>query len=101
MVDDAIRAKIQRQPVTSWGLTLQHADADGCFINEPANPLAAVAYTWPKMQALTTSSGLGLIRPLLPGFWSGALPEADCGQDTTILGPGLTPNDLDAPWTVR
>ena len=85
IVDDAIRAKIGKEPVTMWGLTFQHARAGGCFINDPSNPVAAVASTLPKMQELIARSGFRLVRPLLRGFWSGMFPEADCGQDTLIL----------------
>ena len=86
IVDDTIRAKIQNEPATRWSLSFRHTQADGCFVNDPSNPVAAVAYTLPKMQELIESAGFRQVRPMLPGFWSGMFPEADCGQDTMILG---------------
>jgi hypothetical protein len=93
LVDEAIRTRIGQEPVTTWRLIFQYPYpyGDGCFINDPSNSVAAVAYTSPKMRDLITLSGLRLVGPFLPGLWSGMFPEADCGQDTMILGERSAP----------
>jgi ubiquinone/menaquinone biosynthesis C-methylase UbiE len=86
VVNEDIRMAIQHSRPTIFSLSFRFEYADNCFINVEANPTAAVAYTLPKLEQIILSAGLKFQTPLLRGQWSGLFPDADCGQDTLILG---------------
>lgn len=86
VVDEEIRKSIKEKPATVFDLDFQNDYSDGCFINVLDCPTAAVAYSLPKLEKMVKSAGLIFRKPLLRGHWSGVFTQADCGQDTMILG---------------
>jgi SAM-dependent methyltransferase len=57
----------------------------GCRINNPAEPLGAIAYTWDRIEPLIANAGLTLIRAPLNGSWSGFFENPHDGQDVLLL----------------
>lgn len=57
----------------------------GCRINNPDEPLGAIAYTWQRIEPLIAAAGLKLMRPPLNGAWSGFYNEPNDGQDVLLL----------------
>jgi ubiquinone/menaquinone biosynthesis C-methylase UbiE len=86
VVSEDVRAALLHTRPTIFSLSFGFEYADSCFINLEENPTAAVAYTLPKLEQVILSAGLKFQTPLLRGNWSGLFPDADCGQDTLILG---------------
>lgn len=66
-------------------LLFEHRYAGGCFINDANYPTGAVAYTDEKFQEMISLSGLMLLRPYLPGWFSGFFDPAVDGQELAIL----------------
>jgi len=67
-------------------LTFAHAHEDGCRINDPGSPEAAVAYTPAALRRMVRRTGLRLDQPVHLGSWCGRPGVAD-GQDIAILRP--------------
>ena len=80
-------AAARRTDLTPFKLRFEHARGEGCYINDPAYPTGAVAYTDAAMRRIIGAAGLRLERPYLKGWWSGAYAEADDGQEVAILAP--------------
>jgi SAM-dependent methyltransferase len=78
-------AAARRTDRTPFKLRFEHSYGEGCYINDPANPTGAVAYTDDSMRRIIDASGLVLDRPFLKGWWSGAHEEADDGQEVAIV----------------
>lgn len=75
----------RRTDRTPFNLRFEHPCGDGCYINDPAHPTGAVAYTDEAMRRIIDAAGLRLDRPYLKGWWSGAHEQADDGQEVAIL----------------
>ena len=86
VVDNDIRTAIRDAPVTVFKLSFRYEHGAGCFINDTEYPTFAVAFTPEKLEQMAKRSGLTPARALVRGYWSGLIPEADCGQDVMILG---------------
>lgn len=82
--EEAVAAS-RRNNLTPYNLRFEHAYGPGCYINDPAYPTGAVAYTPEAMQAMIDESGLKLARPYLKGLWSGLYADGDDGQDVAVL----------------
>lgn len=85
IVDDVILDSARRTNLTPFNLTFEHLLAEGCFINDPAFPLGAIAYTRDALLAMIKDAGLELNRDFLRGAWSGFFSEPEDGQDVIIL----------------
>jgi len=72
--------------VTHNNLRFEHPYADGCFVNDPAYPTGAVAYTQEAINRMIHAAGLTMTRPLLKGAWSGLHANPDDGQEVAIVG---------------
>ena len=83
---EEVQTVIQHRPATAFGLSFLHERSAGCFVNNEQVSTAATAYTLPKIEQIIFAAGLESRRPLLRGSWSTMFPDADCGQDTLILG---------------
>lgn len=68
-------------------LTFRHSRPDGCRINDPDQPEAAVGYTPRALARMVRRSGFALDQPLHVGSWCGR-QGVDDGQDIAILKPG-------------
>jgi SAM-dependent methyltransferase len=85
IVNDAIIASAQKNDLTPYGLRFAHLAESGCYINDPAHPLGAVAYTEQALQETIAKAGL-LQKTMQRGNWSGHFPDLPAGaQDTMIL----------------
>lgn len=82
--EEAVAAS-RRNNLTPYNLRFEHPYGPGCYINDPAYPTGAVAYTAEAMQAMIDESGLKLARPYLKGLWSGLHSDGDDGQDVAVL----------------
>ena len=82
--EEAVAAS-RRNNLTPYNLRFEHRYGPGCYINDPAYPTGAVAYTAEAMQQMIDKSGLKLARPYLKGLWSGLYPDGDDGQDVAVL----------------
>ncbi len=87
VVDQSIRAAAARVNVASGGLRFEYLYADGCYVNEPAVPAGAVAYTREQLSKMIAAGNLHLDRPLLVGQWWGEPSGQGYGQDVAILRP--------------
>ena len=67
-------------------LTFRHSRPDGCRINDPDQPEAAVGYTPRALARMVRRSGFALDQPLHVGSWCGR-QGVDDGQDIAILKP--------------
>lgn len=85
LYDDRILESAARHANTPFDLKFETEIESGCRINNPAEPLGAIAFTWERVEALIDSAGLGLIRPPLAGAWSGFHEQPDDGQDVLLL----------------
>jgi SAM-dependent methyltransferase len=88
VVDDAILAKARIVNLTPFDLRFEHRLDDGCYINDPAHPMGAVAYTRESILEIVTSAGLALSGDVLPGAWCGYHEIPKGGQDATVLTLG-------------
>ena len=82
--EEAVAAS-RRNNLTPYNLRFEHPYGPGCYINDPAYPTGAVAYTAEAMQQMIGESGLKLARSYLKGLWSGLYPDGDDGQDVAVL----------------
>jgi SAM-dependent methyltransferase len=64
-------------------IVFRHPHGDGCWIQFPDPPEAAVAYEPHVLARMLERSGLELDQPIHHGAWSGR--EARSGQDATVL----------------
>ena len=64
-------------------LSFRHAYGDGCWIQMPEPPEAAVAYLPGALERMLDASGMELDQPVHHGSWSGR--ASDHGQDIAVL----------------
>ena len=90
VVNQEIIASAQATNRTIFNLRFEHPYDDGCFINDVAHPMGAVAYTVTKLRAMVEAGGLSFRYPILFGSWSGLFPTAayEAGQDAVVLLKG-------------
>jgi SAM-dependent methyltransferase len=67
-------------------LTFAHPHGDGCRINDPGSPEAAVGYSPAALRRMVRRAGLRLDQPVHLGSWCGRGGVED-GQDIAILRP--------------
>jgi len=67
-------------------LTFRHPRENGCRINDPDQPEAAVGYTPKALARMVRRSGFAFDQPLHVGSWCGR-QGVDDGQDIAILKP--------------
>lgn len=71
---------------TAWKATFAEEIGDGVFVNDPAHPRGAVAYSDAAMRRMMQRAGLVTDRPYVKGAWSGVYgAAAEEGQDAVIL----------------
>lgn len=85
VVDDAILAKARTVDLTPFHLRFDHQIDEGCYVNDLATPMGAVAYTKEVLLEAFASTGLEMVGDILRGQWSGFFAEPKGGQDMTIL----------------
>jgi SAM-dependent methyltransferase len=85
VVDEVILNAARKTNLTPFNLRFEHLLTEGCFINDPAFPLGAIAYTRDALHAMIKDAGLALNRDFLRGAWSGFFSEPEDGQDVMIL----------------
>jgi SAM-dependent methyltransferase len=86
LVDDAILQTARKTGPTQFHLRFEHELTPGCFIQDPQVPTGAVAYTETLITKMIHACKLKLVRPPLPGAWSGFYGGAAVdGQDVLIL----------------
>ena len=83
--DDQILESADRNAVTPFDLKFTTEIEPGCRINDPLQPLGAIAYTWDRVAPLIAKSGLTLMREPLNGAWSGFHQNPNDGQDVLLL----------------
>jgi SAM-dependent methyltransferase len=84
VVDDAIIASAQKTNLTPYSLRFAHLHEPGCYINDPAYPLGAVAYTEQVLREMIAKAGLN--ETMQRGNWSGHFPNLPAGgQDGMVL----------------
>ena len=83
--DDAILDSARRNSAsTPWSLTFRHEHEPGCRLNDPSQPLHAVAFTRAAWDEMIDRSGMTPVH-FLPGGWSGYYREYEDGQDSVVL----------------
>jgi SAM-dependent methyltransferase len=88
MVDDGIITSAQKTNLTPYSLRFEHLHERGCYINDPAHPLGAVAYTEQALQEMIAAAGL-IQKTMQRGNWSGHFPGIPPGgQDGLVLSKG-------------
>lgn len=85
LYDDQILRSAAVHANTPFDLKFETEIEPGCRVNNPAEPLGAIAFTWDRIQSLIKSSGLKLMRQPLNGAWSGFHSSPDDGQDVLLL----------------
>jgi SAM-dependent methyltransferase len=85
IVDEDILAAARRVNLTPHNLRFEHLYAPGCYINNPAVPAGAVAYTRERIEKMIAAGRLQLDRPPLIGQWWGNTGGDGYGQDVIIL----------------
>jgi ubiquinone/menaquinone biosynthesis C-methylase UbiE len=90
VVNDAIISSAQKNAnLTPYALRFGYLQEPGCYINDPAHPLGAVAYTEQALQGMATKAGLVLA--LERGNWSGHYDDIPKGgQDVIVLSKPAT-----------
>jgi SAM-dependent methyltransferase len=85
LYDEGVLESAQRHAVTPFDLKFATEIEPGCRVNDPDQPLGAIAYEWQRIEPLIRSAGLKLIRRPLNGSWSGYYATPDDGQDVLLL----------------
>lgn len=85
LYNDGVLEAAARSANTAFDLKFETEIEPGCRINNPDEPLGAIAYTWDRIAPLITKAGLKAMRPPLHGMWSGYYSDPDDGQDVLLL----------------
>lgn len=83
--NDAVLESAARHANTAFDLKFETEIETGCRINNPAEPLGAIAYTLDRIEPLIAKAGLKSMRKPLNGLWSGFYSNPDDGQDVLLL----------------
>lgn len=85
IVSPSIIASARKTNLTPYDLRFEHDFGRGCFINDPAHPAGAVAYSEEALNRMVRQGVLELAEPFHFGNWSGYLENQDPGQDWMVL----------------
>jgi SAM-dependent methyltransferase len=85
LFDDEVLKSAALSANTPFDLKFDTEIEPGCRINNPAEPLGAIAYTWDRIKPLIVKSGLSVTRAPLNGSWSGFYESPHDGQDVLLL----------------
>lgn len=85
LYNDAVLESAARHANTVFDLKFETEIEPGCRINNPAEPLGAIAFTLDRIQPLIAKAGLKQTRAPLNGLWSGYYNNPDDGQDVLLL----------------
>ncbi|WJH39062.1 class I SAM-dependent methyltransferase [Aliirhizobium terrae] len=83
--DEDILTSSRNTNRTIFDLRFDHEIEQGCRINKPDRPLAAVAFTKEAWLEMLEANGMRLTNRLF-GQWSSFHPDPDDGQDVIIFG---------------
>lgn len=83
--DDALKA-VRDAPREGWKVQFKHRYGEGCYINSPQEPRAAVAFEDRVFVEMASQANLE-IEQTLWGNWSGTRENPRSGQDVVILKP--------------
>ncbi len=87
LLDEQILASVRELAPTRFKLRFAHDFGPGCYINDPAFPTGAVAYTEAALARMLQAGGMRLARPIAYGSWSGTRTGVSV-QDIVVLDPG-------------
>ena len=85
LYNDAVLESAARHANTVFDLKFETEIEPGCRINNPAEPLGAIAFTFDRIDPLIAKAGLKHARAPLHGLWSGHYSDPDDGQDVLLL----------------
>jgi SAM-dependent methyltransferase len=85
LYNDQILQSAARHANTPFDLRFETEIEPGCRVNNPAEPLGAISFTWDRVEKIIKAAGLQLLRAPLNGAWSGFYETADDGQDVLLL----------------
>jgi SAM-dependent methyltransferase len=80
------KESVQLSKATPDGLKFLHPHGNGCRLNDPDQPEAAVGYSPRSLRRMVRRGGFSLDQPLHLGSWCGRV-GVDDGQDIVILRP--------------